>query len=196
MTFRILESVTANWGDRPGLRTHQPARAARGDRNIPCHLHSYYHHSFLLSSPPSTPTLIPLVALQLLEEVAHLSAPLLSFPHLPSSPLSPSLSLFSFLPTPHYALILIWTHWPNWWSSDSDSGLYKGTMCVCVKATIGDRCRKLHSQPGGDSESTRLVRVSVLKDVLSSWIKTTCVFSRESWSLHSLAAWVSRRDIQ
>lgn len=59
MTFRILESVTDSRGDRPGLRTHQPVRAARGDRNIPCHLHSYHHHPLPPSLSPSTPPCCP-----------------------------------------------------------------------------------------------------------------------------------------
>lgn len=101
MTFRILESVTDSRGDRPGLRTHQPVRAARGDRNIPCHLHSYHH-----PLPPSlSPSTLP-VALQLLEEVAHLSAPLLSFPHLPSSLLPPLFHSFPFSPSPLFSFEL------------------------------------------------------------------------------------------
>lgn len=93
-----------SWGDRSGLRTNQSVRAAGGDRSIPCHLHSYYRHplspTLSLSSAPHP----PLIALRLLEEVAHLSAPRLSFLHLPSSP---SASFFAFSPPPlfysHYS---------------------------------------------------------------------------------------------
>lgn len=98
MTFRFLDSVTGSRGDRPGLRTHQPMRVARGDRNIPCHLPSYYHHPSL---HPSTP--LRLSAPQLPSSSlrrSHTCLHLLSFPHLLSSLLPLSLSLFTPPPLP------------------------------------------------------------------------------------------------
>lgn len=106
MTFRILESVTDSRGDRPGLRTHQPVRAARGDRNIPCHLHSY-HHPLPPSLSPSTPPCCPPAPWRGRTPVCTSSV--LSSPSV--FPPSPSLSLFSFFTIPP---LLIWTQWPNW----------------------------------------------------------------------------------
>lgn len=109
MTFSFLESVTGSWGDRPGLKTHQPMRIARGRETFLVISIATTATSLLPSLPPplcGPPALrLPSSSLKRSHTCLHLFCLFLTFCR-PSSPF-----LFLLSSTPSFAFI--WTPWPN-----------------------------------------------------------------------------------